>query len=57
MSAKKMGRPVLGKPKIIDLKVRVDKELHEKLVKYAENNNQTKAEVARRAITIFLEKE
>ncbi len=52
-----MGRPVFGKPKIIDLKVRVDKELHEKLVKYAENNNQTKAEVARRAITIFLEKE
>ncbi|MFN1845043.1 hypothetical protein ACK2FW_19740 [Clostridioides difficile] len=34
MSPKKMGRPVVGSPKVNDIKVRVDNETNEKLEEY-----------------------
>lgn len=55
MSAK-MGRPLSGNPKCNDIKVRVDKQTHEKLLKYCEANGITKAEAIRRAILKLLEK-
>ena len=50
----KIGRPIIGKKKDIDLKVRVDRETNEKLEQYAKKNSITKAETARIAINRFL---
>lgn len=55
MSAK-IGRPVIGKPKTIDLKVRIDDDTHELLLEYCKSHNITKAEVVRKAIELFLDK-
>lgn len=52
----KIGRPIIGKKKDIDLKVRVDRETNEKLEQYAKENSITKAETARIAISRFLNK-
>lgn len=52
----KIGRPIIGKKKDIDLKVRVDRETNEKLEQYAKENEITKAETARLAISRFLNK-
>lgn len=54
MSAK-IGRPVIGEAKSIDLKVRIDKTMNSKLVKYAEKHGVTKAEAVRQCITYTLE--
>lgn len=48
------GRPVVGEPKTNDVKVRLDKTTHEKLLQYCKDNNTTKAEVIRKAIIQFL---
>lgn len=50
----KTGRPVVGKPKINDVKVRIDDDIHNKLLLYCEKNGITKAEAIRQAITQFL---
>lgn len=55
MSAK-MGRPPSNNPKQNDIKVRVDNQTHEKLLKYCEANGITKAEAVRKAIVDLLEK-
>lgn len=52
----KIGRPIIGKKKDIDLKVRVDRDTNEKLEQYAKENEITKAETARLAISRFLNK-
>lgn len=55
MSAK-MGRPPSSNPKQNDIKVRVDDQTHEKLLKYCEANGISKAEAIRKAIDEMLEK-
>lgn len=44
---RKIGRPTSGKVKNVDLKVRVDEDINEKLLAYCEEQGQTKAEVIR----------
>lgn len=55
MSAK-MGRPKADNPKAIDLKVRIDEEMHKALVCYVQTNQITKAEAVRRGIMLLLQK-
>ena len=55
MSAK-MGRPPSSNPKQNDIKVRVDDQTHEKLMRYCEANGVSKAEAIRMAIDKMLEK-
>ncbi len=52
----KMGRPIIGKPKTIDVKVRLDKESHEKIIEYAEKHSITKSEAIRRGIDLLISK-
>lgn len=56
MSDKKMGRPVVGSPKIVDVKVRIDEETNKKLLKFCEEHGITRAETIRQAILSFLTK-
>lgn len=48
--ASKMGRPIIGKPKTIDVKVRLDEDMHKKLLEYSEKHKITKSETIRRAL-------
>ncbi len=50
------GRPKSDNPKTNDIKVRVDDETLKALNDYCYNNNQTRAEVIRKAIIQFLGK-
>lgn len=50
MSDKKMGRPVIGNPKTIDIKVRIDEETNQKLLKFCKEHGITRAESIRQAI-------
>lgn len=54
---KKMGRPIIGKLKCYDIKVRVDEDMHGSLLKYCEEHNTKKAEFIREAIKEKLERE
>lgn len=54
MPPKKMGRPKSTNPKDIDVKVRFDKELHEKLLDYCENHNITRTEAIRQGVHLLL---
>ncbi|MBF0747230.1 hypothetical protein IR073_06195 [Gemella sp. 19428wG2_WT2a] len=57
MSAK-IGRPLAGESrKGIDLKVRVTKDIHDKLLEYSKENNITKAEAVRRGIELIIKKD
>lgn len=49
------GRPIIGNPKEVDLKVRIDKDTNEKLKKYAESKKITRAAAVRLAIIEFLQ--
>ena len=50
----KMGRPVIGSPKTNDIKVRIDNETLEKLLKYCKEKGITKAESIRQGIHLLL---
>ena len=50
-----MGRPVIGSKKDIDVKVRFDKEMHDKLLHYCEKEKVTKAEAIRQAVQLLVE--
>lgn len=50
----KTGRPKSEHPKDVDVKVRFDKDLHEKLMQYCEKHNITRAEAIRRGVHILL---
>lgn len=52
----KTGRPKAENPKSVDLKARIDEDMHLKLTKYAKVNGITKAEAVRRGINTLLEK-
>lgn len=53
---KKMGRPVIGEPKINDLKVRLDDTTHKLLLEYCNTHEITKAEAVRQGIHLLLKK-
>lgn len=52
----KTGRPVVGNPKVNDIKVRLDDETHEKLLEYCKENRITKAEAIRKGLHMLLKK-
>lgn len=47
---KKMGRPIIGKPKTVEIKCRIDEELNEKVVIYCEKNKISRSEFLRISI-------
>lgn len=47
---KKMGRPVIGKPKTIEIKTRIDEDLEEKVKNYCEDKKITRSDFLRKAI-------
>lgn len=49
------GRPVIGNPKVNDIKVRLDDVTHERLLRYCEEHNLNKAEAIRRGINLLFE--
>ena len=49
------GRPKAENPKDIDVKVRFDKELHERLLAYCKDHGITRTEAIRRGIYLLLE--
>lgn len=53
MRSKKMGRPT-DSPKVNDVKVRLNNEMHNKLLEYCNQNNITKAEAIRQGIHLLL---
>lgn len=48
------GRPIVGSRKDIDVKVRFDKETHEKLMKYCEEQKITRTEAIRKAVNLLV---
>lgn len=48
---KKMGRPVIGKPKTVEIKCRIDEELNQDVIKYCEKKKITRSDFLREAIT------
>ena len=51
-----MGRPRIDNPNTINLTVRINSELNEKLVEYCKEHNLTKGEVVRQGIINIVEK-
>ena len=47
---KKMGRPVIGKPKTIEIKTRIEEDLEEKVKNYCEDKKITRSDFLRKAI-------
>ena len=56
MSDKKMGRPVIGNPKTVDIKVRIDEDTNERLLKFCKEHGITRAESIRQAILNMIKK-
>ena len=56
MSDKKMGRPVIGNPKNVDIKVRIDEETNGRILKFCKDHGITRAEFIRQAILKMLQK-
>ena len=50
----KTGRPKVKNPKNIDVKVRFDKDLHEKLLNYCNSHNLTRTEAIRTGVHLLL---
>lgn len=48
------GRPIIGAKKDIDVKVRFDKETHDKLLKYCDEHNITRAEAIRKSVQLLV---
>ena len=49
-----MGRPKSDNPKIFDIKVRVDRETNDNLLRYAEKHKVSRTEVIRKGIKLVL---
>lgn len=50
----KMGRPKIDNPKEFDVKVRFDKQTHDKILEYSNKNKITKADTIRRGVNLLL---
>lgn len=48
------GRPKAENPKDIDVKVRFDKDLHDKLLAYCQENGITRTEAIRKGVHLLL---
>ena len=48
---KKMGRPVIGEPKTVEIKCRIDENLSKEVKNYCEKKKITRSEFLREAIT------
>lgn len=53
---KKMGRPVIGNPKTVEIKCRIDEEQNKKVMKYCDEKKITRSDFLREAITEKLQK-
>lgn len=53
---KKMGRPVIGKPKTVEIKTRIDEELNKNILSHCENKKITRSDFLREAIEEKLKK-
>lgn len=51
------GRPIIGGKKDIDVKVRFDKDTHDKLLSYCEKKGITRTEAIRQSVKLLVEKE
>lgn len=51
------GRPIIGGKKDIDVKVRFDKETHDKLLEYCEQHKVTRTEAIRRGVKLLVSEE
>lgn len=56
ISSKKLGRPIVGSLKNIDIKVRIDESTNQKLLAYCQEKDITRAEAIRKAIMEMLKK-
>lgn len=48
------GRPKTEKPKIFEVKARIDEDLNNKLIEYCEKNNVLKTDVVRMGVEMIL---
>lgn len=55
--APKAGRPKSENPKNVDVKVRFDKELNAKLLRYCQKHDITRTEAIRRGVHLLLSQE
>ena len=51
------GRPIIGGRKDIDVKVRFDKETHEKLLEYCKEHDISRTEAIRRSVRLLVSEE
>lgn len=51
------GRPIIGGKKDIDVKVRFDKETHERLLEYCEEHDITRTEAIREGVRLLVSEE
>jgi metal-responsive CopG/Arc/MetJ family transcriptional regulator len=51
------GRPVIGKKKDCDIRVRIDSDLNDSLLEFCNENGMTRAEVIRKVLKMFLDNE
>jgi len=49
------GRPKSEKPKLIEVKARIDAETNQKLQEYCKKHNKTRTEIVREGIELILE--
>lgn len=52
---KKMGRPIIGKPKTVEIRTRVDEDLSDKINSYCENKKITRSDFLRKGIEMVLQ--
>lgn len=48
------GRPKSDNPKNVDVKIRFDKQSHDKLMEYCETNGITRTEAIRKAVDLLI---
>ena len=51
------GRPIVGGKKEIEVKIRFDKETHDKLLKYCAKNGITRTEAIRSGVRLLVSEE
>lgn len=54
---KKMGRPVIGKPKTIEIRTRICEDLSDKINSYCEKKKITRSDFLRKGIEMVLNEE
>lgn len=54
---KKMGRPIIGKPKTVEIRTRVDEDLSNQINFYCEKKKITRSDFLRKGIDMVLQEE